>query len=778
MVANFLIHKTFAITMTENYGSILPSFHDIKQKTNRDLYGDSASFHDKSPKGSVDVPIRPLVDLINKHSNYATLSSCSGRIALFDPNFYQIDKNTDQSHQQDNLEKVNIDVTNETGFGKGKGGRWLLASHAKITVEELEEALIKANPLNKASDKTIIFKHEPLLLHIAASNVQNARRMLQIALTNCGLRESGLILTNKRATVAIRSHALSLAVPLARPGHALYPGKQYLKALVGEANHRFELNEQKINLLFKEMKNLLFQNGTNDFEENIKKEFVCKNETKEKKVKESKCLRAKVQAFPSLNLWGHSSETVILPNTISNDHAPDIDIVTIGGFGSGPMKKLEPSVSQTNVPKNDIPVNIDSRCKHSRKNKIYVIRRRKDKWDQMWQESPSQNSNIFTPREGHSSCILRLDSYFEPNSTGHLHQHEIIAIHGGRTSPASPLNDLILYLHPTTIDQKSYFYKPSTYGNQPRPRWGHTFTALGSEAAKNGHLAIVVGGRNTSTSFSSIHILSVKNLPGAFKLQKPVTTNDLISSIELIWHEIQIQSPIFHHSSVSVPHFDGPGDETDTIFVFGGRSNPSNLLEALGDINDDQLEPSNVFAKNQVLKIKIFSPENNKLNVPKVVVEVVSPKAIPFASTVHPISLVDEKFNPIHYFIRCGGVSEINNDLNEYSPYGQTSPIEIFQASDSDSVPYRTYKHQVDLQALSKIPNDENLNLSLMIHHASLIIPSRLRKSIQTECKSGDTFQSFEIIILGGGISSFAFGPAFSRYVSSIYLIQFFFQST
>ena len=79
---------------------ILPSFAAIKQKTLDTLYFVEGKDHnvdknsknnhfqvaDKSPKGSVDSRIRPLVDLINHHESLATLSSCSGRMALFDPN--------------------------------------------------------------------------------------------------------------------------------------------------------------------------------------------------------------------------------------------------------------------------------------------------------------------------------------------------------------------------------------------------------------------------------------------------------------------------------------------------------------------------------------------------------------------------------------------------------------------------------------------------------------------------------------------------------------------
>ena len=38
---------------------------------------------DRSPKGTLDKPIVSLIHAINRHKDYVTTSSCSGRIALF-----------------------------------------------------------------------------------------------------------------------------------------------------------------------------------------------------------------------------------------------------------------------------------------------------------------------------------------------------------------------------------------------------------------------------------------------------------------------------------------------------------------------------------------------------------------------------------------------------------------------------------------------------------------------------------------------------------------------
>ena len=73
---------------------------------------------DKSPKGSLDAPMAPLVHTINAHADYVTTSCCSGRIVLF------------------------ATVSEQT---KGyRGGRWLLVQHAVVTAAEVIDAIAPA----------------------------------------------------------------------------------------------------------------------------------------------------------------------------------------------------------------------------------------------------------------------------------------------------------------------------------------------------------------------------------------------------------------------------------------------------------------------------------------------------------------------------------------------------------------------------------------------------------------------------------------------------------
>eukprot|EP00536_Pseudo-nitzschia_multiseries_P001884 jgi/Psemu1/182233/e_gw1.24.102.1 len=155
---------------------------------------------DKSPKGSVDAPIQHLVDLINSHSRFCTLSSCSGRLSLFDPNGSSNSNNNNNNINNDGGSEANETNNNFTeASGKGRGS-WVLVSHDRIDPEALSDDENPAVP-----HQAWTFRFEPLLLHVAAASLADGRKLLTVAL-NLGFRESGLVVTEKRVTVAIRSN--------------------------------------------------------------------------------------------------------------------------------------------------------------------------------------------------------------------------------------------------------------------------------------------------------------------------------------------------------------------------------------------------------------------------------------------------------------------------------------------------------------------------------------------------------------------------------------------
>ncbi|EOD31083.1 hypothetical protein EMIHUDRAFT_449657 [Emiliania huxleyi CCMP1516] len=141
---------------------------------------------DKSPKGSLDEPIAPLVHAINAHPDYVTTSCCSGRVSLF------------------------ATASEQT---KGyRGGRWLLVRHA------------------------------------TCRDVEAAKRLLQVAL-GAGYRESGLVLSSSaKVMLAIRTTANCLELPVARRGACLLPAA-YLELLTAHANEKFVANQARTDAL-------------------------------------------------------------------------------------------------------------------------------------------------------------------------------------------------------------------------------------------------------------------------------------------------------------------------------------------------------------------------------------------------------------------------------------------------------------------------------------------------------------------------------------------------
>jgi len=161
------------------------SFEHLKLKTLQSLYGiqvlkkkknkilnksikaDMSTFtytynlsllRDKSPKGSVDEGIRSLVDLLNAHPCFSTLSSCSGRITLFDPaagssgvvsgvvsgvgSGSDSRSGNDDNDDNDDGQNDEEDITSSSQVKSGKGyGTWLLSCHNTITTKQLYDAL-------------------------------------------------------------------------------------------------------------------------------------------------------------------------------------------------------------------------------------------------------------------------------------------------------------------------------------------------------------------------------------------------------------------------------------------------------------------------------------------------------------------------------------------------------------------------------------------------------------------------------------------------------------
>ena len=511
--------------------NVLPSFASIRAKNLLTLYGQGG---DKSPKGSVDHPILELVNLINSHPSFVTLSSCSGRIALFDPprgsSTTGASAAEDSSNRQNNDFSLEGDSSSNNNNNNTKGGQWLIACHEKLDFESLWNVLSKINGDTDDDDDddsfltlqdSLSFRFEPMLLHVAAATLERGQQLLQIALQH-GYRESGLIVTSSRITVAIRSYSLSLVVPVILSKNRLFP-ISYWQALVQESNRRLDLNLQRLDQLYGAVVKGIFQH--------------------------SMLPSLTATPLPMLSVWGHTA--VSAPRADG-----ELDIVVFGGYGSGPQTIDDCTTT----------------CK--RMETIYRLCRSKGRWSTQWdmvQTEPQHSTETFrelpvcpfewTARESAASCRIPQWDIITDDSS------RIIGgvIFGGRRGPACPLNDLILFEYVADKHNNSpqcrFYQATKMRGPHPSPRWGHTLTYIQGKYGESNSLAVLIGGRNeASVVCDSIYILSEQSA-------------GVNHSACLQWEQLTLPDETmqrFHHTAVTIH---------DTVFVFGGLCETNNLLE-------------------------------------------------------------------------------------------------------------------------------------------------------------------------------------------------------
>ncbi|KAI4626734.1 hypothetical protein J4E83_003886 [Alternaria metachromatica] len=231
-------------------------FEARKQKILEQLDAPDGEYHDLSPKGSVDAPIRDLIGEINSLPGLVTTSSCSGRISVFL-----------EGRKADNEvpEELPERETSRAGpGGKGGGGAWLFISHTPLRRDEATGDLMSKFGLEKAeateetpsvSSRYIHLKFEPMILHVLSASMDHAQGVLTAALA-AGFRESGAVSLGSAKTaesnpmVAVRSAGYSFDSII---GYQDGDGRdvalideRYLRTLVNIANERFNINFDRI----------------------------------------------------------------------------------------------------------------------------------------------------------------------------------------------------------------------------------------------------------------------------------------------------------------------------------------------------------------------------------------------------------------------------------------------------------------------------------------------------------------------------------------------------
>jgi tRNA wybutosine-synthesizing protein 3 len=103
-----------------------PSFLSKKLSILRALSLPSTSYNDLSPKGSIDIQIRELIDEINGNEGLVTTSSCSGRVSVFLEGVRGGDLGDGDEEGRVRMAGIG---------GKGGGGRWLFVSHEVVDLK-------------------------------------------------------------------------------------------------------------------------------------------------------------------------------------------------------------------------------------------------------------------------------------------------------------------------------------------------------------------------------------------------------------------------------------------------------------------------------------------------------------------------------------------------------------------------------------------------------------------------------------------------------------------
>ncbi|KAI1137477.1 methyltransferase TYW3-domain-containing protein [Hypoxylon sp. FL0543] len=274
-----------------------PAFAQRKKRILDQLAVPDEEYSDASPKGSVDVGIRELIDEVNRLDGFVTTSSCAGRVSVFKEGSKKGGSASSFEEERKGGGEGDVDgdgdgdgdgggeVRKLAGVGgKGGGGAWLFVSHDPITLDgdasgnatEDVQTLLGlrssrsewdgAEPVafgNEAvqdvsTTRFIHFKFEPMILHVLTASPEHAQLLLRCGL-QAGFRESGAVSLisavgeqHAMPMVAIRSMGLAFESLI---GYQSGDGDgdlhctvtpAFLRTLVLIANERFTENGKRI----------------------------------------------------------------------------------------------------------------------------------------------------------------------------------------------------------------------------------------------------------------------------------------------------------------------------------------------------------------------------------------------------------------------------------------------------------------------------------------------------------------------------------------------------
>lgn len=113
---------------------IPPAFAAKKAAILASLAVPASQYKDRSPKGSVDEGIIPLIERINTLDGVVTTSSCAGRVSVFLEGLKIKSKAYDEESIDSDGDQDSSNVEFVVTGGKGNGGRWLFVSHEPVDI--------------------------------------------------------------------------------------------------------------------------------------------------------------------------------------------------------------------------------------------------------------------------------------------------------------------------------------------------------------------------------------------------------------------------------------------------------------------------------------------------------------------------------------------------------------------------------------------------------------------------------------------------------------------
>ncbi|XP_028762976.1 tRNA wybutosine-synthesizing protein 2/3/4 [Neltuma alba] len=276
---------------------------------------------DKSPKGSLDTPIIPLLNTINQHPCFYTTSSCSGRISILSQPLLNL--NTDEQKPKK----------------KARGGSWLFVSHDPADPDSILNLLFPSKPTPSSvstEPSELVFRFEPLIIAVECKDLSSAQSLVSLAIS-CGFRESGITNANKRVIIAIRC-SIRLEVPLGDTHKIMVP-PEYVRYVVEVANDKMDANRKRTERFFGLLQsngfvgfmaadnsnNMSINESLNPTDVSVHEEgLACDNDFPGCSL-QIVHIEIVGESAEKLFLWGHSACAL--------DNASHNKVVVFGGFG-------------------------------------------------------------------------------------------------------------------------------------------------------------------------------------------------------------------------------------------------------------------------------------------------------------------------------------------------------------------------------------------------------------------------------------------------------------